>query len=66
MSPLLAARLRNKDERLEVLRAAHRGGGKAAGFDVPSATIETVAGPYTSPPLCQLHRAVSSALKARL
>ena len=38
----LVARLASKEDRLEVLRAAHRGGGKAAGFDVPAAPIEKV------------------------
>ena len=38
----LVARLAKAEDRLEVLRAAHRGGGKAAGFDVPAASIETV------------------------
>ena len=37
----LVARLAKAEDRLEVLRAAHRGG-KAAGFDVPAASIETV------------------------
>lgn len=38
----LVARLAKAEDRLEVLRAAHRGGGKAAGFDVPAASIEKV------------------------
>lgn len=38
----LVARLVSKEDRLEVLRAAHRGGGKAAGHDVPGVPIEKV------------------------
>jgi len=38
----LVARLADKEDRLEVLRAAHRGGGKAAGENVPGAKIENV------------------------
>ena len=38
----LVSRLKSPEDRLEVLRAAHRGGGKAAGYDVPNAPIESV------------------------
>jgi hypothetical protein len=38
----LVARLASKEDRLEVLRAAHRGGGSAAGFNIPGAPIEKV------------------------
>lgn len=38
----LVARLARKEDRLEVLRAANRGGGKAVGENVPAAKIESV------------------------
>jgi len=38
----LVARLASKEDRLEVLRAANRGGGKAVGENVPAAKIESV------------------------
>ena len=38
----LVSRLKSREQRVEVLRAAHAGGGTVAGMDVPAASIEAV------------------------
>ena len=38
----LVSRLKSREQRVEVLRAAHSGGGTVAGMDVPAASIEAV------------------------
>jgi hypothetical protein len=38
----LASRLKSIEQRVEVLRTAHTGGGSACGFDVPGASIQSI------------------------